>query len=202
MGESKYCQLYRCHQIWLIYFSSKSIHCAAMCSSNPLCEAYYFDSSKCYEGTAKCLMIAPLAAATERTVFIRENVLRKYESNDKWGLSTFCVTCYLWTDNNMPLFQVIISWRLAEVMTGMWSCILLRRINQSLIACRTSSNYQKPSILAPEQHWDRWETIPWPAGVKWAQELVTVTRPCQTNGRSLQISPTLMAVPDTLGTPN
>ena len=63
--------------------SSKSIHCAAMCSASPNCEVYYYDTAKCYEGTAKCLLLAPLTAATEKTVFVKEDALRKYESNDK-----------------------------------------------------------------------------------------------------------------------
>ena len=56
-----------------------------MCSTNPQCEVYYFDSSKCYEGTSECLMTAPVNFTREKTVFIKEEVLREYDNNDRWG---------------------------------------------------------------------------------------------------------------------
>lgn len=87
-------------------FSSKSIHCAAMCSTSPNCEVYYFDTSKCYEGTAKCLMLAPVNVTTEKTVFIKEDVLREYESNDRWGNPTN--ECYCYAQDNI-LFPTSLS---------------------------------------------------------------------------------------------
>ena len=49
-----------------------------MCSTNPLCEVYYFDSTKCYEEyNGECLIPASGNITTEKTVFIKKEVLEK-----------------------------------------------------------------------------------------------------------------------------
>ena len=60
-------------QIW---FSSKVIYCGAMCTTNITCQAFYFDSTKCYEAEALNLIGALSDSQTKKKVYMDKSLTR------------------------------------------------------------------------------------------------------------------------------
>ena len=60
-------------QIW---FSSKVIYCGAMCTTNITCQAFYFDSTKCYEADALNLIGAFSESQTKKKVYMDKSLTK------------------------------------------------------------------------------------------------------------------------------
>ena len=56
--------------------SSKAIYCGSLCTANANCEAYYHESSNCYEATASGLVGTVPDSPTARAVFLDNSINR------------------------------------------------------------------------------------------------------------------------------